>query len=137
MAPTPQSDETGIGQRRGRWTPRRIGCAVLVGLLLVLIVHEWLVGPLINPLRRSDSEVAADLLERTPIGSSRSDVKAFVTAQGYWPGENYGWKENRCEQLLGSYWSFGFRVCVYADWFLGPDERLQRVEVWRMVIDGL
>lgn len=125
-----------------RFTRRRIGCLLLLGLVIVLVVNEWLVRPLINPLLRSDSEIAANLLERTPIGSSRSELTAFVKAQGLWPGADYGWmdtgrREDQCEQLLGSYWSFGFTVCVYADWFFGPDGRLQRVEVWRMVVDGL
>ena len=66
--------------RPRRWA-RRFGCLLPVGLLAVLLTNEWLVRRLLNPLRQSPAAIERGLLERTPLGTPRPEVKAWLDAQ--------------------------------------------------------
>jgi hypothetical protein len=112
-----------------RW---RIGCLLLAGLLLVLIVNEWLIRPLLNPLRRSADAIAADLQQKMPLGTPRSEVQAWVNAQGWPQGGITGGSDGGPPPILrslGRYETYGMLIDVFAEWWFGPDGRLESVVV--------
>jgi hypothetical protein len=112
-----------------RW---RVGCLLLASLLVVLIVNEWLIRPLFNPLRRSPDAIAADLKQQMPLGTPRSEVQAWVNAQGWPQGGITGGSDAGTPPILrslGSYETYGMLIDVFAEWWFGADRRLQSVVV--------
>jgi hypothetical protein len=107
-------------------------------VLVALVVNEWLVRPLLNPLRQSPATIERALLERTPPGTLRAEVEAWVNAQGFGHGGrpyplSTEWPVQR---VLGRYSSLGFSVVVFAEWTFGLDGRLGVVEVYKWVADA-
>ena len=135
MASTATPDTTGSAPQPRR---RRFGCLLLAGLPAAVVANEWLVRPLLNPLRRSPESIAANLLERSQPGSPRADVEAWAATAG-WPrgGRVYSLgEEPPLQRVVGEYQSFGFTVLVFAEWVFGPDGRLQTVAVHKWVADA-
>src|SRR5262245_34622417 len=100
-----------------RWSRRRLGCLALLLLPLLLIANEWLIRPLLNPLRRSPDAITADLLQKTPIGTSRSEVEAWVISQGWGYGGIVGDSRGQSPiyRSLGSYETYAFLINVFAE----------------------
>jgi hypothetical protein len=95
---------------------------------------------------RSESSIRASLLKETPLGSSSSDVRAFVANQGWldrsYAGTNFGFYKQEsgepahevgvssiCGQL-GHYW-LPFRTDVTAFWGFDTNGHLIDVWVWK------
>ena len=118
--------------------------AILVVALLftgvLLFAHQSCAR---NPLRRSDGEICAWVLEKTPVGSTRKDVMSTIERE-HWTGHtwyvgpgNPEWEHHRyfkyCAEL-GTYHSFFppffiFPCRVFAYWLFGPDNRVTQVLV--------
>ena len=95
---------------------------------------------------RSESSIRASLLKQTPLGSSLSDVRAFVAKKRWldqsYTGTNYGfYKQEPGEPAhtigvssicghLGHYY-LPFRTDVTAFWGFDGDGRLLDVWVWK------
>src|SRR6266436_714133 len=92
-------------------------------LLGVVALASFLAGPLLwNPLRRPSGFVRSWLLGKTPVGTSRSEVEAFVKSQG-WSIGAYGQAvgepgppPSSIQAGLGSYDGVPWRVFVHATW---------------------
>jgi hypothetical protein len=137
MLPTSVSDAKVAVPRPRRWA-RRLGCLLPIGLLVVLLVNEWLVRPMLNPLRQSPAAIERELLERIPPGTPRAEVETWADVQGLGHGGRpypLG-TEWPVQRALGRYSSFGFTVVVFAEWTFGPDGRLVAVEVHKWVADA-
>ena len=96
-----------------------------------------------NPLRRSDAEIRAWVLQKTPIGSTREQVMATIERE-HWNGHEYYWGTGSREWEhhhhfkygadLGGYHSFWppffiFPCRAAAYWLFGPDDRVTQVLV--------
>jgi hypothetical protein len=109
-----------------------------MGLLALLLTNEWLVRPLLNPLRQLPAAIERSLLEQTPPGTPRAEVVAWADARGLGHGGRpyqLG-TEGPVQRVLGRYSSFGFTIVVFAEWTFGPDGRLRTVEVRKWVADA-
>jgi hypothetical protein len=119
---------------RRSWSPGGVGCLLLLGLPAILIGYELLIGPLVNPLRRSNEAIEQSFLERHPLGSPRADVQAWADAKGFrMDFKEFGKQEHWLLRHLDTYWTFGSWVEVYAEWEFGPDDRLISVKVKKIV----
>ena len=123
-----------------RWNQWRVGCVLLVGLPLLIIDYEWLIGPLVNPLRRSTEAIEQSLLEELPLGTPRAEVQAWADAKDMGFGglrfKPVGEHDPMIHRQLGSYCSVGFRVEVFAEWDFGPDDRLISLEINKVIGDA-
>ena len=130
MASTSLPGSTGPAARPRRWSRRQFGCLAFVGLPVVLIANEWLIRPLLNPLRRSPEAITAELLQQTPLGIPRSEVEAWVNSQGWPQGGTVRASDERSpiQRSLGSYQSYGMLTHVFVEWRFGPDGRLYWIE---------
>ena len=72
-----------------------------------------------DPLRRSDSEVRASLLEQTPIGSTREQVLATIERER-WRGHREYRGVYRREIEQHSYFGYGAELASYAAFFIFP-----------------
>jgi hypothetical protein len=119
-------------------TRRRLAALLIVAVPVVAITVEWLVRPILNPLRRSPGTIAASLLEQTQPGSTRAEVSGWVDAQGWRAGGKpypFG-GEVPVQRIVGEYDSFGFDVIVCAEWIFDKDGRLETVEVYKWVANA-
>jgi len=91
-----------------------------------------------NPLRKSDADLRAWLLARTPIGTSLTDVRAML--------DEHGWHEAGFQQTLplpasppflggelGGYQGFPWYTTVYAFWEFDDDDRLKDIRFQRIM----
>src|SRR5438105_14533838 len=97
---------------------RRVLCLVLVVAPAALVVNEWLIRPLLNPLRRSPNAIAADLRQEMPLGAPRSEVQAWVSAQGWPQGGTVRSSDGAppIQRSLGSYETYGMLINVFVEW---------------------
>jgi hypothetical protein len=119
-------------------TRRRRIAILILAVPVVAIAAEWVIRPILNPLRRSPAAITASLLEKTPPGSTRAEVVAWVNAQG-WPagGKPYPLNgEVPVQRILGKYDTYGFIVVVFAEWVFDTDGRLETVEVNKWVANA-
>jgi hypothetical protein len=120
--------------------PPALVIAIVVVLALEgLFTHESWAR---NPLRGSDAEIRAWVLQQTPIGSTRKQVMATIerehwSYQSWFVGSNgiREWGHHRyfkCCAELGSYHAFLppffiSRCRAFACWLFGPDDRVTQV----------
>lgn len=135
-----QASSTQPGPGPRCWSRRRLGCLLLAALPVLLVGNEWLVRPLLNPLRRSPEAIQRDLLDRLPLGTPRAEVETWLNDQGWsWGGVHFaplGGSAPVVSHSLGEYSSFGFIVMVFAEWTFGPDGRLESVGVYKWIANA-
>ena len=108
---------------------------VVVGLLGVVIIVTRMAG---NPLRKPDAQLRAWLLDQTPVGSSRSDVKAILKERG-WYTDGFATTQPRPARYpflagdLGGYQGLPWYVFVDAFWEFDNNEKLVNVRVRRII----
>jgi hypothetical protein len=123
--------------------PRSIRLARLLIYSAVIIGIAFLISSC--SLLRSETSIRASLLKQTPIGSSLSDVRAFVAKRG-WLDRSYVGTNGFLKQEVGSpiqvvgvssicgqlghYW-LPFRTDVTAFWGFDANGRLIDVWVWK------
>ena len=121
--------------------PSRVVIAVVLVLAgASLLAHEICAR---NPLRRSNTEIRAWVLQKTPIGSTRKQVIATIERE-HWSGHAYYWGTGSSEWKhhqhfkygadLGSYHSFFSPFFIFpcraaAYWLFGPDDRVTQILV--------
>lgn len=116
-------------------------CALLGGwysLFAVLMAAVILLAgcSAARPLHRSEAKIRASLLERTPVGTPRSDVETFVAKQGWHRldvAPRSGNVQTPIEVYFGEYficgsWGFAMRG-VYGTWGFDSDGRIVDVKV--------
>ena len=59
-----------------------------------------------RPLHRSEASIRASLLRKTAIGTSKQEVQAFITAEGWWSSPNKD----------GGIWAYFGRYGFLSDW---------------------
>jgi len=93
-----------------------------------------------NPLRRSESEIRDWVLQKTPLGSTRSDVMAVIAKQGWQGHPEYRGAARRDISAhrvssygadLGSYQGFPWRCRADAFWSFDADDRSTDLQVSR------
>jgi hypothetical protein len=121
--------------------PHRVVIVVVLVLAIgCLLAHE---SSARNALRRSDAEIRAWVLQKTPLGSTRKEVLATIERE-HWSGHSWyvgpgspEWEQHRyfkyCAEL-GTYRSFFppffvFPCRVFAYWLFGPGDRVIQVFV--------
>jgi hypothetical protein len=110
------------------------GIAVLVGFCSCCVLPA-----VFNPARRSDESIRTELLEATPLGSSKEVVDLY--AKKHFRQDNFfHWRDTDEGQVLqvfyGSYLDhFPLATCVRATWQFDAEGRLSDVHVERWV-DG-
>ena len=108
---------------------------IVGGIAVAVLVTAWMAS---NPLRRSDASVRAWLLTKTPLGSSRAEVRAVL--------EQQGWQEARFHQTrpspaadpflggeIGSYQGFPWYTSVRALWEFDSSDRLVDIRIQRVM----
>jgi hypothetical protein len=124
-------------------TNRRVGCILILVVMVGMIVTYEVVLPLTNPLRRSNKAVAASLLNETPIGSTWAEVRVYVDGKGWPCGGTHSVHEipgvpGNIERDVGTYSDYIlFRIEVFAYWEFDADGRLQRIEVHKFCLNML
>jgi hypothetical protein len=103
---------------------------VLAGAALACYLF---VLPLLNPLRRSEGDIAASLLEQTPPGTPREEVEALVRDRGWPRGGRVFNEPDALSVAIGSYHDFPFGVTVFACWRFDEQGRVRTVEVDKWV----
>jgi hypothetical protein len=110
-------------------------------LLAVVIVGTCAIACIIasafNPARKSNEEIQAEMLERTPLGSSVGDVERvagkFTDFHSYWVIRD-GKKKKEINVVYGWYLTlhdFPIAPTVAVRWHFTPDGTLESIEVYR------
>ena len=97
----------------------------LIAVTLTLVVVGCSAA---RPLHRSEASIKASLLKRTPLGTSRTDVRKFIARQG-WKVEQdsrvpAGAPCPRENVFFGSYFIFFGECDVYGVWTFDAAEKL-------------
>jgi hypothetical protein len=83
-----------------------------------------------RPLHRSEASICVSLLKRTPLGTSKKDVEAFIAKEGWHPSPNeWASTKNRIEVCFGGYAIFFGTCYVYGAWDFDKDDHLIEVRV--------
>jgi len=91
-----------------------------------------------NPLRRSDADLRAWLLAKTPLGSSSNEVHSVLQQHG-WYTDGFRTTQPRpatdpfIAGELGRYQGLPWHVFVSAFWELDSSNRLARVRIRRIM----
>jgi hypothetical protein len=119
------------------------GCGVLIVLLIWSNSNSFARKVLSKP----DESIKAWLLERTPLGTSMDNVRAYATNQQGWViyDDNEGWSTDAPGSggkgpsgpyfcgTLGRYsekW-FEFDTCVAVFWVFDSSNRLDNILIWK------
>ncbi len=116
--------------------------AAVVVLLAAGAFCAWLA---FDPMRRPSEQIHASILERTPLGTTHNDVRAFLDVQGWkhHAGDKEGgdfWQYRKEHEIkgesaicarLGSYQGFPWYVTVDAVWVFDADGKLIGVQVFK------
>ena len=108
-------------------TRKRFAIGVIGGVLGVMLICE-----LFNPLRRSNWEIAAGLLERTPPGTPREEIRALIVRERWSVGGIVPEEQQALSGELGGYQGFPFYVFVYARWEFDENGRLRAIQVTKL-----
>jgi hypothetical protein len=120
---------------------------VLLAAGILLAAGAFSVWLAFDPIRRPPEQIHASILERTPLGTTVDDVRAFLDSEGwkYYPGDKEGgffWlyrneHEVRGESAicarLGSYQGLPWYVTVDAVWVFDSDSKLIGVQVFKIM----
>jgi hypothetical protein len=120
--------------------------STLVGAILKLVISILIaiaVGTLIfaiasNPLRKSDADVRAWLLAKTPLSSSSNDVRSAIEKRG-WYTDGYRTTQPRpatdpfIAGDLGGYHGLPWYVFVSAFWEFDGSNRLAGIRIQRII----
>lgn len=135
-----------------RLTPGGGCCGVLVIVPLLIILVNCGILPLINPIRRSESSITESLLQQTPIGTPRKEVKAFILEHVWHMGVKFWGPKAKGEETveerearerwldcrLGRYVDFpDFEFDVIAEWQFDKAGKLESIEVRKRWVNGL
>ncbi|HEV8073435.1 MAG TPA: hypothetical protein VGP21_04820 [Opitutaceae bacterium] len=89
-----------------------------------------------NPLRRSDAEIRSFVQTQTPLGSSYTDVLAYVKKMKWDSPEAkdiFGKTEVlNIQGKLGDYQGFPFVTWVFVIWKFDSSSRLESIEILRI-----
>ena len=101
--------------------------------LLAIILLSFTCGcSVARPLHRSEANIRASLLKRTPLGMSKRDVETFITKEGWHPESQPGvlkGAHSAIEVDFGGY-TIWFGTCyVYGLWGFDNDDRLIELSV--------
>ena len=92
-------------------------------LLLALAILPLTSGcSVARPLHRSQANIRASVLKRTPLGITKESVEAFIRKQGWKPIQAS--HPNTLEAHFGGYFIFFGTTEVYGIWTFGSDNRL-------------
>jgi len=88
-----------------------------------------------RPLHRSEAGIRASLLKRTPLGTSKKEVEAFIAREGWQPRSETGaprTEQSAIQVHFGEYficgtWGFAMRG-VWCHWRFDDDGHL--VDIW-------
>jgi hypothetical protein len=94
-------------------------------------------------MRKPSEQIQASILERTPLGTTEKDVRAFLDSKGWkhYPGDKEGgdfWTYRNQHEVkgesaicatLGSYQGLPWYITVDAVWVFDSDGKLIDVEV--------
>jgi HAMP domain-containing protein len=112
---------------------RGFATLLIVAGLASALVFFLVVLPISNPLRRSEEQIAAYLLEQTPPGTARSEVYALANEKGWNLGGSIGGEPPGSIGIdLGYYQGVPFRVEVFTYWVFDANDRLQTVKVYKL-----
>ena len=100
-----------------RMRSRRVSIAA--GVVVVLAAAFIVFRIQADPLRRSDSEIRASILGKTPIGSTREHVLATIEREG-WLGHREYRGIHRPEVEHHSFFGYGAEISSYAPFFIFP-----------------
>jgi len=109
-----------------RWLVPVIG----LGLLVVGVAAYLAVVEFPNPLRKSNEDVRALLLEQTPLGMTRADVEFLLKAKGWqhsFTVDERGF--NTARAIIGEYQGFPWWVFVEGVWVFDGEGKLIEVKV--------
>jgi len=115
------------------------GISSIILLILVGISFLWLWN---YPLRKDNNKIQADMIEKTPIGTTFNEVLKRLESMNFKPkiSNNTGFLKQEgglsktigvssIRVHLGDYWKFPFfRTSVTAFW--GFDETGRLIEIW-------
>jgi hypothetical protein len=117
---------------------KRLGVTSLLLGALVLGIAGWLFAIESNPLRRSEDGLRTWVLQKTPLGSSRSQVIAVSAREKWGDNDTYvgtGMPPNvgvtHFGADVGSYHGFLLPCHVHAYWSFDADDKLIDVYVFR------
>jgi len=85
-----------------------------------------------RPLHRSEAKIRDSILKKTPLGTPKKDVEAFIEREGWrvMP-DSKALKQNDIEVLLGGYAIF-FGTCdVYGVWKFNDSDLLIEMSVYK------
>jgi len=71
---------------------RRILLIFFAAVVVVLAAGAFCAWLAFDPMRRPSEQIQASILERTPLGTTQDDVRAFLDRQGWkhYPGDKEG-----------------------------------------------
>jgi hypothetical protein len=111
---------------------------LVIAVLSMIAVGALSIAVASNPLRKSDVELRAWLLAKTPLGSSMADVRSLL--------DRHGWHDARFQQRrplpatepflggdIGSYQGLPWHTSVRAFWEFDSSNRLVNIRIERIL----
>lgn len=106
--------------------------ALLKALAVFLLLASLMVSgcSVARPLHRSEDHIRMSILKRTPPGTPKKDVEAFIAKEGWDPLDLQATeRKNGIEVCFGGYFIFFGECYVYGIWTFDSADRLIEVHV--------
>lgn len=82
-----------------------------------------------RPLHRPKEKIRASLLKKTPLGTPKKDVEAFIAKEGWHPEIGVSTPPNEIEVDFGGYFIFFGTSEVFGTWKFDSNDHLIDVSV--------
>jgi hypothetical protein len=112
----------------------------IVGIIVGLALTAMLIAVVTNPLRKPETSIKLWLQEKTPLGTSLTNVQRTIDSEGWYNPKHQG-SDGYAPEIylrgeLGGYWGFPFYVSVTVFWEFDKDRILRNVRILKTV-DGV